>query len=362
MANRLVHVSVAHQIVPTLMELGGSPADVFHRLPFAAEASPRPDAAVLLDDLMDLMSDAARATGRPDFGLLVGQRMRVSKLGALGRRLLFARDMDDVFSVLAQHTGNFQHGSKVTRRRVGKRTMLCIDIEATDAERASQLIEAELMTLTGYLRSAYRADWAPSCVYLRRPRPNCPRAFEDGFGAPVAFGQPVDALALDERLMRALFKGHDPYLCDILDGQLRTRLRLATKPEDLTRRIFAILNSSLEPRDVNLPAVAERLGMSARTLQRKLSDDGICYTDMLDGKRKEVAVQLLRHSDLPIAQVALKLGFAEVSSFNRAFNRWADTTPGRYRRDFKRLKGLKAEGPATPTVMAGATSATASYL
>jgi AraC-like DNA-binding protein len=78
-------------------------------------------------------------------------------------------------------------------------------------------------------------------------------------------------------------------------------------------------------------AIARRLGMSERTLQRRLADEGLSFQKLVDEARRELAEGLLVRSDYSLAEVAFLTGFSEQSAFNRAFKRWLDQTPAAYR-------------------------------
>jgi AraC-like DNA-binding protein len=83
----------------------------------------------------------------------------------------------------------------------------------------------------------------------------------------------------------------------------------------------------------SLEQVAERLGVSARTLKRKLKVEGKAFSDLLDEIALEQARVLLRQPGLSIEQVAERLGYSDVSNFGRAFRRWTGVTPAAFRRE-----------------------------
>jgi AraC-like DNA-binding protein len=87
--------------------------------------------------------------------------------------------------------------------------------------------------------------------------------------------------------------------------------------------------------------VARALGMSSRTLHRRLADAATSFEKLLDDTRRELAVEYLRRSDYSVGEVAYLLGFAETSSFNRAFRRWTGRSPSEFRQP-------KASALATP--------------
>jgi AraC-like DNA-binding protein len=78
--------------------------------------------------------------------------------------------------------------------------------------------------------------------------------------------------------------------------------------------------------------VAELLHVSPRTLQRRLAGQGATYASIVDGELRARAMILLRSSELPLEQVAARLGYSDVSNFTRAFRRWTGATPAQYRR------------------------------
>ncbi|MEO0956487.1 MAG: AraC family transcriptional regulator [Pseudomonadota bacterium] len=80
-----------------------------------------------------------------------------------------------------------------------------------------------------------------------------------------------------------------------------------------------------------LSAVASELGFGPRTLQRRLSGSGHSFQSIVDLARKELALTLLRETELCLAEIAFLTGFSEQSGFNRAFKRWAGQTPRSYR-------------------------------
>ena len=81
-----------------------------------------------------------------------------------------------------------------------------------------------------------------------------------------------------------------------------------------------------------LAEVAARIGMSSRTLQRRLSADGLAYQDLVLDARKTLSERLLRRTDYALAEIAFLTGFSDQSTFTRAFKRWNGQTPADYRR------------------------------
>jgi len=124
----------------------------------------------------------------------------------------------------------------------------------------------------------------------------------------------------------------DPYLNKLLlkycEAALTDRRGNASQ---LRTRVENAISSLLPPGRVVVDAVARSLGMSKRTLARKLSDEGLNFTEVLQQLRRDLAVQYLDDPKLHISKIAWLLGFSEVSAFTHAFKRWTGKTPSRMR-------------------------------
>jgi AraC-like DNA-binding protein len=86
-----------------------------------------------------------------------------------------------------------------------------------------------------------------------------------------------------------------------------------------------------------VPEIARRLGMSPRTLARRLAEEGLTFSTVLEGLRMDLARHYLQDEDLPISKIAWLLGYGEVSAFTHAYKRWTNRTPREARASEKRL-------------------------
>ena len=82
-----------------------------------------------------------------------------------------------------------------------------------------------------------------------------------------------------------------------------------------------------------LEEVAEKLGLSSWSLQRRLREESISFTALVDNVRCEMATHYLQNRQLSISEMALLLGYSEVSAFSRAFRRWFGISPRQWRQD-----------------------------
>ena len=112
-----------------------------------------------------------------------------------------------------------------------------------------------------------------------------------------------------------------------------TLAALASRPksDDLIDRLRRLIREALEDGEPSIERLSLRLQMSARTLQRRLSELSTSFQDVLDGVRFDLARAFLREDRLDVSQVAYLLGYSELRAFDRAFKRWSGVTPGEYR-------------------------------
>jgi AraC-like DNA-binding protein len=134
-------------------------------------------------------------------------------------------------------------------------------------------------------------------------------------------------LSILERPMRAADARTVETIEPIVEGFMGARPRGSS----LAHRVAAHLTSTL-PGDTDAHDVARAMHMSTRTLQRRLEDEQTRFTEVLDGVRLEVARRLLADPAVTLAEVAFRLGFADLATFSRAFKRWTGKPPGQWRR------------------------------
>ena len=152
------------------------------------------------------------------------------------------------------------------------------------------------------------------------------------FECPVRFGAETCQLVIARDVWDTPRTGSDPDLFSVLETHARMLLDQLPSPADVVGRVRDAIEAELRGGDPRLESIARRLAMSPRTLQRRLRDHGVLFNDVLDAMRFRAAKSYLAKRDVAAREVAYLLGFAEQSSFNRAFKRWSGQTPVDYRR------------------------------
>jgi AraC-like DNA-binding protein len=180
-------------------------------------------------------------------------------------------------------------------------------------------------------REASGIPWRLHLVTFAHEAPHNTTEHERIFGCPVRFGADAIQLVIDNTMWDYPIRRADSTLFEVLDQHAFVLTEQAPKATSLVDRVRETASKVLPGGDATLESVAQSLAMSPRTLQRRLKDEGMHYADILDGLRATSAKAYLKDPEVAISEVAYLLGFAESSSFNRAFRRWTRTSPSEYR-------------------------------
>ncbi len=174
---------------------------------------------------------------------------------------------------------------------------------------------------------------APTLVKLKRPSPGkeLEQAYQSRWHCPVHFSAEEDSLTFRKELLNTRLRQPDPLLRKTLEAHALTQLASLDTGSDLTSKVKHSIQQQLMQGVTRQDVVADELGMNSRTLQRRLSQEGVSYQKLLDEVRQTMAEDYLLNSELAIPDIALRLGFSETTSFHRKFKAIKGKTPGEFR-------------------------------
>lgn len=154
------------------------------------------------------------------------------------------------------------------------------------------------------------------------------------FDCPVRMGRSIDALVFDDKTLATPLRRAEEALSRVLDQAVTAALAILPEVRDepivdAVRRDLALHLAH----DSSLDALASRLAMHKRTLQRRLKEAGTSHKDVLDDLRRSIAERHVRAGELSLTEVAFLLGFSEPAVFTRAFKGWYGVAPSKMRTD-----------------------------
>ena len=170
----------------------------------------------------------------------------------------------------------------------------------------------------------------PVRVELARPGP-ASDAQRDFFDCPIRFGAARDRLVLKASDLDRPFPGHNAELLDVLMPALTDALGRLSPKSTFADQVKAVLKRGLASGRPDIAHVARDLGVSERTLQRRITEEGTTFRTLVTEARQELGQHLLADPSADVAEVACLLGFQDTTSFYRAFRSWEGTTPNRWR-------------------------------
>lgn len=169
-------------------------------------------------------------------------------------------------------------------------------------------------------------------VHLNHPEPAYSAAYRELLRCPVLFDQPRTEFIISTDLLLTPLAMADQATAAMAESQCEEILARMGPKEGIVAKVRRILLShpgTFPPVD----DVASRLATSTRTLSRSLQDVGTSYQRILDEVRKEMAIEYLRNSNLPIEEIAALIGYSDPSNFRKAFRRWTQHSPSYYREE-----------------------------
>ncbi len=207
----------------------------------------------------------------------------------------------------------------------------------TDAEHPEVLVDLCLSWILSVGQRGTDGYIKPRRVELTRP-PRHRELLEKHFGCPVRFKAERNALVFHPTDLDRPFVTHNEELLKAIGAQLESELEERQAGTPIGEQVKRALKRSLAGKRPTLPQVAQEMGMSARTLQRRLTEAQLTFQQLVEETRRELARHYLKHSAVELNEAAFLLGYEDANSFFRAFHLWEGTTPGEWRMRHSALK------------------------
>ena len=297
--------------------------------------------------LIDLV--AAHHPDRVTLIAAYADAVRVDDLGVLGLALKTAPTLGASLARLERYFRLLSDTATYWLDRQDDQATLVIEGCTPDHAALTLRNECALAAVACNMRAFVRDGLPLECVTFRHTCPDDPARYGEHFGCPVIFGAARDAIVMPNRAMNLPNRIGDVAISDFLTRHLDRELEAVLNVPPLRADLFRRLPRALSTGVPQAATIAHEIGMSERTFFRRLAEEGTTYRDVVRDVQIRLARDLLKHGDCSIAEVAFLTGFAEQSTFGRAFKRWVGQAPAQYRKAAS--DRLAAPGAA---VMAGA--------
>jgi AraC-like DNA-binding protein len=289
-----------------------------------------PDGRIPTKQMVRLWQTLIDELDDPLLGLKVGAGPRVTEFGLVGYAMLYSDTLLDALSRLARYQRILSEAIRFTLN------------EKSDSYELAWVMQPALMALRHpvesnvhlVLRAARELTGisvSPLAVELPTPPPANQAEYKKTLGCPISFGCDRAAILWRPEQMLLPTVAAD----DALAGYLDELADIAVGPLDegfdsTTTAVRRTLWSLLPSGRPGIGRTAREMGITVRTLQRRLSDEGSSFSVVLDTLRRDVTAELMADGRQPAADISFLLGYSEPSAFYRAYRRWrgSDTERG----------------------------------
>ncbi len=293
------------------------------------------------NDLMTLIERARKLTGEPAIGIHLGMQMRISAFGYLGMSAMSAATLGDALALATQFAPVLTDAFEVRLRTAGGSAALVIDERAPYGS-VRDVVLIRLLVGLAKIGSTLVGRELPVSIDLAIEEPDYCARFAEAL-PPMRFGQAVNQLVADASVLEWPLATADKLTLRLAREQCERELDALCKEDLVVDRVRRVLPTEEGFRTVE--QVATAVHMSTRTLKRRLAEQGVTFSSLVDEERRDKALLLLR-SARPVNEVARQLGYSTLPAFIRAFARWTGTTPTEYRR---RQGSSSKKSPSLPT-------------
>jgi AraC-like DNA-binding protein len=324
---------VVKALVGAVEQAGGGRVELLRAAGFEATQLDADEARMTRSDVYRICELALELTGDPALGLHWAERLAVNTFVPVSYLIAHSADLRNGFETLSRFARLLSdQPSYELLDQAGKLTVRCLS-SSTDSVRV-QRFSAE-MHLAGLYRVVRSFDLGarPERVSFAYAAPSYHEEYARVFDCAVHFEQPFTGIVFEQALLTRASPHRDQDIHDTLRALAERRMSRLTQGVPYALRARELLVQHGWPERMDMQTVARALGLSVRSLRRRLAAEGKSYSHVENDAFAIVAKQLLRDKQRTIQEAAYEMGFSDTTTFHRAFKRATGTTPSKFRDD-----------------------------
>lgn len=285
--------------------------------------------AVTYYDMLERLAAQIDATDLP---IRTGASMQLDEYGALGLAFKAATTLGAAYARVERYARLWTTVVEYELRPDPRGTLFVLHRPGERRLGMRLSNEATLASAVSIARQVSPAPVKPLEFQIRHPAPDSVAAHEEWFGCPVRFGMDLDAILFSRETLAQPNTLGDVGISRYLVSHLDKELAEIADEAPLVAETKDAIAQALSEGAPKMADIARGLGLSARSFHRRLSEHGMNFQTLTEETRRELAEGLLRDEGHSLVEIAFLTGFAEQSSFTRAFKRWVGMTPATYRK------------------------------
>ena len=322
----LIRSSLLAEFPALVRDLHGPLDSILEEAGLGLERIGQPALLNPLDRHIRLLQLAAERCNCEEFTLELARRQDMAVFGALTILVMQAETVGQALLMFGRYIHYSVQAVELLVREENELIYFVVDTSFEVANGSNQFWDHSVALLFSVMRMVCGPDWAPRSAFLSRPEPSRGDLYSRYFHAPVAFDSEFSGLVFRREALERPLSGSITAVPGELQRYLRSRFA-----GDFLEQVRQVIHSLLPTRDCTSANVAQCIGLSQRTLQRKLQHQHTTFQQQLDQVRSELAVAYLQETQFSLTDICELLGFAESGVFTRSFRRWFGVTPSRWR-------------------------------
>jgi len=289
-----------------------------------------PDTRLPIETYLLIQDEAAEYVNDPYFGLHMGEFAEAGSWSILGYMMMNCKNLGEAF----EKSGRYSRiiGNLIEARAELKFNKIkAIFFTPSHAPKMSRhCFESTFSSSVRMMRALTGVDISPLEVTFIYPEPESRSEYERIFKCPVLFGQKDNSFTIAMSVVNIPILMANPGLLEYFEKYAQDFLAEMDRQNEHTRVVTKIILSRLDDEALSINKVAKEMAVSVRTLQKRLEDEGVIFSDLLKDIRQRLAQKYL-HENYSVEQITYLLGFSEPSVFRKAFKKWSGVTPREYR-------------------------------
>ncbi|WP_158966479.1 AraC family transcriptional regulator [Chachezhania sediminis] len=316
-----------------LIEQGYTERQVFHGSGVSPRIMVEEKPSLPFEQIASFFEHAAELTGNDLVGFERGTERTVRRAGLICYVGTSSPNLMDALKNVARFQRVYSDAVDFDTSELQTKGLVNWQFRVETRVQRRQYVEFSASGMLTVLRLATGRHIVPEYVHFSHARNTNIDVMQDFFGCPVAFAKPQNQVKFRMADLELSLPAADDDLHAVLKDYCEDVLgRKSRNVPPIIIDVEKAIVDRLASGEATQEEVGRALGMSARTLARRLSEEGTTFFKTVEELRHTLAVNYLKDSDLVLAEIAYLLGYSGMSSFNDAFKRWTGHTPGQFRK------------------------------
>lgn len=284
-----------------------------------------------IDHITRLWRAAAQLTGDSGFGLKAGALVGPASFNVVSYLLQSAPTLRESISVVQKYQRLISDGGRLQMITGAQASWLVYHPRQGSLPFSPHQIEAVLAAMGAFAQWVSGSAVRPQKVQFSHSPIGPPGDYHAALKCPVEFDQAFSGVLLDNALLDAPLPQADAQLAQVHQQYAAARLAALSPPETLVQDLRRWIGTQLHGQLPSRSKAAQALGLSPRTLARRMQAQQLDFSTLVDQARRDAALHAVAETRQALADIGQSLGFAEPSTFWRAFKRWTGKTPAQWR-------------------------------